>query len=212
MIKLSIPVIVEGKYDKILIDSIFECTVIKTDGFGVFSDRKKIELIKKAAGDGYLAVLTDSDSAGRQIRAFIKNKIGLNKIINVYVPQIRGKERRKTAPSRYGYLGVEGMSKEVILQCFKKSGILTEKDGLYTENKEYSSVKKCSISKNDLYFLELYGGNESSQLRAQILEKLNLDTKLPVNTFIEILEREYTLGQLKNIVERMVQGGENQRR
>ena len=206
MIKLSIPVIVEGKYDKMLINSIFDCTVIETRGFAVFNDEHKIELIKKATGNGYLAVLTDSDSAGQQIRNYIKSKIGIDKVINVYIPQIAGKERRKIAPSRSGYLGVEGMNKSVILQCFAKSGILLENGGLYYENTEYSAVKKCSISKNDLYFLGLYGGAQSSYLRAQILKELKLDTGLPVNTFIEIIEREYTLPQLENIVKRL---GEN---
>lgn len=206
MIKLTIPIIVEGKYDKILINSIFDCTVIETRGFAVFNDERKIELIKKATGDGFLAVLTDSDSAGQQIRTYIKSKIGINKIINVYIPQIAGKERRKTAPSRSGYLGVEGMNKSVILQCFAKSGILLENNGIYYENTRYCAVKKCEISKKDLYFLGLYGGASSSRIRARILQELELDTALPVNTFIEIIEREYTLPQLKNVIKRI---GEN---
>ncbi|MBQ0111489.1 MAG: DUF4093 domain-containing protein [Oscillospiraceae bacterium] len=200
MIKLSIPIIVEGKYDKILISSIFDCTVIETRGFGVFNDDAKIELIKKAAGNGFVAILTDSDGAGQQIRAFLKNKAGLDKTVNVYVPKIEGKERRKKAPSRSGIIGVEGMRKSVIIDSFLKSGILTEVNGEYYENSDYSSVIKSHFTKVDLYSLGLYGQQNSAELRSKLLQKLSLDEQLPVNTFIEIINREFTPNELENAI------------
>ena len=48
-IKISLPIIVEGRYDKSVLSSIFEATVITTGGFSVFNSKEKVALIKKLA-------------------------------------------------------------------------------------------------------------------------------------------------------------------
>ena len=107
MLKISKPIIVEGKYDRLRVLSVADVTVISTDGFGIFKKSETTALVRKLAARRGIIVLTDSDGAGLVIRNYIKNITGGADVINVYVPQIKGKERRKKAPSKEGYLGVE---------------------------------------------------------------------------------------------------------
>ena len=106
--KISLPVIVEGKYDKIKIDSIFDARVFISGGFGVFNSKERQALLRRIAKDGVILLL-DSDGGGVQIRSFLNSILPKEKIYNLYIPKIEGKERRKSHPSAAGTLGVEGM-------------------------------------------------------------------------------------------------------
>ena len=115
-IKISLPIIVEGRYDKAAICSIFDAVVITTDGFAVFNSREKRALIEKLSIGGII-VLTDSDAGGRQIRNYLSGILPKERIFNVYVPRIHGKESRKPHPSKEGVLGVEGVGREALLSA-----------------------------------------------------------------------------------------------
>ena len=110
LIRLDRPVIVEGKYDKIALKNIVDALIITTDGFGIFKNKEKCDLIRHLARKNGVIILTDSDSAGAIIRSYIKKIVSDCEIINVYVPELRGKEKRKAKPSKSGLIGVEGMS------------------------------------------------------------------------------------------------------
>ena len=112
--KLVYPIIVEGKYDKCILSSLFSGLILTLDGFGVFNSREKQAMIRRAAENGII-VLTDSDGGGRQLRSFISGMLPPDKIKHVYIPKIEGKERRKKSPSAAGLLGVEGMDREVLM-------------------------------------------------------------------------------------------------
>ena len=127
MIKLKEAVIVEGKYDKIKLSSLVDGLIITTDGFGIFKDREKRELIKTLAKKRGIIILTDSDSAGFLIRSHIKGFVSEGEIKNVFIPDVFGKEKRKSAPSKEGKLGVEGMDRELLENALKKAGIVEEK-------------------------------------------------------------------------------------
>ena len=120
MIPLSMPVIVEGKYDKIKLSSIFDGIILTTDGFRIFKDKQKVELIRRLAEQNGIIVLTDSDSAGGIIRSYLKNIVSEDKIYHVFLPRIKGKEKRKTKPSSEGLLRVEGIQKDIILKAFER--------------------------------------------------------------------------------------------
>ena len=62
--KIDRPVIVEGKYDKLRLLSIFDAVVLTTDGFGVFRSEEKKLLIRTLAAKRGVLVLTDPDGAG----------------------------------------------------------------------------------------------------------------------------------------------------
>ena len=142
MIKIEQAIIVEGKYDKIKLSSIVNAVIIVTNGFGIFKDEEKLELIRYYARKTGIIILTDSDSAGFQIRNHIKGAVKNGKIYNVYIPDIMGKEKRKVKPSAEGKLGVEGVEKKIILKAFENAGITAS---------ESSDNSIPEITKTDLY-------------------------------------------------------------
>ena len=177
LIKLESPVIVEGKYDKITLENVIDALIIPTNGFSLFKDKEKCQMIRLLAEKKGVIVITDSDSAGNMLRAYIKNIVGDSKITNVYIPQIKGKEKRKKGPSKEGFLGVEGMSREIIEKALEKSGVL----GRVTPE----SARK--ITKTDLYVMGLSGGENSSDKRQKLLRKLYLPLNLSPNAMLDIL-------------------------
>ena len=112
-IKISLPIIVEGRYDKSTLSGFIDATIITTGGFSIFNNKEKQALIRRI-GEGGIIVLTDSDGGGKQIRKFLAGILPSDKIHNLYIPKIEGKESRKRKPSASGNLGVEGMEKEVL--------------------------------------------------------------------------------------------------
>ncbi len=193
MISLDMPIIVEGKYDKIKLSSIVDATIITTEGFGIFKNKDRVQLIKKLAEKKGVIVLTDSDSAGSIIRSYLKNIIGEEKIYNVFLPEIKGKERRKITPSAEGLLGVEGVDKEIILSALKR---------FLPDNK---LQPKEPITKAFLMQCGLSGCENSSQLRKEVLKKLNIPNSVAPNTLLRVLNdissREEILKIIKEINE-----------
>ena len=49
MIKIREAVIVEGKYDKIRLSSLVDALIITTDGFGIFKNREKMNMLRRLA-------------------------------------------------------------------------------------------------------------------------------------------------------------------
>ena len=114
-IKISLPIIVEGRYDKATLSGFIDATIITTGGFSIFNNKEKQALLRRLAKDGII-VLTDSDGGGKQIRKFLAGILPPDKIHNLYIPKIEGKESRKRKPSAAGTLGVEGMEKDVLIR------------------------------------------------------------------------------------------------
>ncbi len=176
MIKINEAIIVEGKYDKIKLSSIVDAVIITTNGYGIFKDAEKLALIRYYAKKTGIIILTDSDSAGMKIRNFIKGAVKNGRIINVYVPDIFGKEKRKDKPSAEGKLGVEGISPELLRAAFKKSGITSSE-----------RVNEPDIDNFTLYDLGLSGGNNSRQLRIKLQKNLGLPELMSASSLIEVL-------------------------
>jgi len=179
MLKINYPIIVEGKYDKAFLKGFLDATIITTDGFGVYKNNEFNELITLLAKDKKVIVLTDSDSAGNQIRNYLKNILKNIEVINLYTPQITGKEKRKDKPSKEGFLGVEGQEKDAVISLLK--------DSIASESKE----NEDKLSKNDLYFCGLCGNKNASIKRKEMLTKLNLPLNISTNMLLEVLNRKY---------------------
>ena len=177
MIKLDRPVIVEGKYDVIKLSNLIDGLIIKTDGFGIFKDSEKQKLIRRLAKEKGIIVLTDSDSAGFVIRNFISSCVPKDKIINVDIPDLFGKEKRKTERSKEGKLGVEGVSEQVILDAFKKAGVTASK----------TDEKRRLITNIDLYEAGLSGRENSSLKRKKLLSVLSLPERMSTSSLVKIL-------------------------
>lgn len=181
LIRLDRPVIVEGKYDKIALENVVDALIITTDGFGIFKNREKCDLIRQLARKNGVIIMTDSDSAGAVIRSYLKKIISDCEIINVYVPELRGKERRKAKPSKSGLIGVEGMSPEIIEEALKRSGVF--------------SVKKENgrkITKTDMFVLGLSGREDSSLKRKDFLRFLGLPESLSSSAMLDVLNNMLT--------------------
>ena len=185
MIKLKEAVIVEGKYDKIKLSSLVDGLIITTDGFGIFKDEKKRKLIITLAKKRGIIILTDSDSAGFLIRSHINGFVKEGKITNVFIPDIFGKERRKTSPSKEGKLGVEGMSEQILTEAFKKAGILP-------------GEKKTScrpITKTDLFDDGICGRADSKAKRLRLLKVLELPERMSSNALLSVLNSLYSFDE-----------------
>ena len=128
-IKLDMPVIVEGRYDKIKLESVIDAVIITTDGFGIYRNREKRELIRRYAEKTGVIILTDSDGAGFQIRNSLKGCIGSGRAVNIYIPDVFGKERRKVKPSKEGKLGVEGIDPDTLRKAFEDAGVIGGRRG-----------------------------------------------------------------------------------
>lgn len=177
MIKINQAVIVEGKYDKIKLSRFIDAPIITTDGFGIFKDKERQKLLRTLAKSRGLVVLTDSDSAGFIIRSFIGSAVDKKYIINAYIPDVYGKEKRKTEPSKEGMLGVEGMTEEVITKALTDAGVFCEQ----------SSEKHREITKLDLFEAGFSGCAVSSAKRALLLEYFGLPKHLSTNGLVEVL-------------------------
>ena len=122
-------IVVEGRYDKNALRQVVEATVVETGGFGVFNDRERLALLRRLAAERGLILLTDSDGAGFVIRNFLKGAVPKNQLKQAYIPDVHGKERRKTAPGKEGKLGVEGMPPQVLLAALERAGATSRTAG-----------------------------------------------------------------------------------
>lgn len=182
-IKIALPVIVEGKYDKIKLDSIIDATVITTGGFGIFNSEEKKALIKRLCKNGVI-LLCDSDGAGKVIRSYIKSFLPPEKVYNLYIPKIEGKEKRKTEGSKEGTLGVEGMSAELLRSLFEK----------FIDN---SATDKVEITKRDFYLHGLSGGENSAEKRDRLAALFDLPSKMSANALLDALNMITTLSEFE---------------
>jgi ribonuclease M5 len=174
MLEISRPIIVEGKYDKIKLSRIVKAHIVTTDGFGIFSKSEKSLLIRRLAADQGIIVLTDSDGAGLVIRNYLRNILPADKIIHIYTPQIKGKEKRKNAPSKAGFLGVEGMD-----LAWLEEALAPFADG--------GAKPRMSLTKADFYALGLSGGEGSEAKRKTLARALNLPDNLSANALLEAI-------------------------
>ena len=196
MIKIKQTIIVEGKYDKIKLKSIVDANIITTDGFRIYNNLKKRALIKNMAEKTGIIILTDSDSAGKKIRNFIKgcvaeSDIDDKKILNIYIPKILGKEKRKSVPSKENILGVEGADQNLLIDVLKKFGAFEDED------KNKIITKK--ITKADFYDDGISGGKDSAKKREYLCEKLNIPY-MQSNSLIETVNILIDYGEYKKIM------------
>lgn len=190
MYKVRETIIVEGIYDKIKLSGFIDGIIFVTGGFSVMNDKAKCESIKTLAEKTGIVILTDSDSAGFRIRNFLKQLVSEDKIKHAYIPDISGKEKRKTVAGKEGLLGVEGMTQEIILDALRKSGCTI--DGQSTK-----TIK--TINKKDLYMLGLSGGNNSREKREKLTKALGLPSKISSNMLVDVLNRLTGLDELYEI-------------
>ncbi|MDD2417699.1 MAG: DUF4093 domain-containing protein [Oscillospiraceae bacterium] len=181
MIRIREVIVVEGKYDKIRLNSVVDTLVIETNGFGIFKDGELLNMIRLLARERGLLILTDSDSAGFVIRDYLSGSIPPDQIKHAYIPPLSGKERRKTAPSKEGLLGVEGIECGIIEDVLRRAGATIE-----NETVEGNTSPEV-ITKLDLYAAGLTGGQDSAERRRRLYGLLGLPKNLSTNRLISVL-------------------------
>ena len=184
MVKIKQAIVVEGKYDQNTLLQLVDATIFQTRGFGVMHDKALLELLRKAAKMTGLIIFTDSDGAGFVIRNFLKGALPKEGVLHAYIPDIPGKEKRKRAPGKEGLLGVEGMTKEILLEALENAG--ADLGG------EAAKKPGDTITKFDLYTAGLSGRPDSAAKRAAFLEKLRFPAHMSANALLDALNLLYT--------------------
>lgn len=183
MVKLREAIVVEGRYDKNALRQVVDTAVFTTEGFGVMNDREKLRFLRAVAENRGLIVLTDSDGAGFVIRNYLKGALPRDRVRHAYIPDVPGKEKRKSAPGKEGKLGVEGMTPEVLLEALRRAGATFEDSA--------SGEAGMPITKLDLYELGLTGGPESKAKRDKLLKRLHFPAHMSANALLEALNVLY---------------------
>lgn len=187
MVKIREAIVVEGRYDKNTLSQVVDAPIFETNGFGIRKDKARMDLLRRVAEQRGLIVFTDSDGAGFVIRNFLKGAILAKYLKHAYIPDIPGKERRKSAPGKEGKLGVEGMTPEILLACLKRAGATILGEDTPTEQ---------PITKQDLFDLGLSGGANASEKRKKLMKKLALPEHLSPNGLLQALSLLYTREEL----------------
>ena len=178
-IKVRPVILVEGKYDKIKLESLVDGFILQTDGFQIFADKERLALIRRLAASRGVLVLTDSDGAGFVIRNYLSGVLPPEQVRHAYIPDLFGKEKRKRAPSKEGKLGVEGMDRATLLRVLQRAGVTEESD-------ESAPPTRC-VTKLDLFEDGFSGGENSAALRSRLLAVLDLPQRMTTNAMLQAI-------------------------
>ena len=196
-IRLRIPVIVEGKYDKARLAQIVDGVIVTTDGFGIFRRQEKLALIRRLGQNGVI-LLCDSDGAGKVIRGHLKSALPPEKVYDLYTPQIRGKEKRKAHASKEGFLGVEGVDNSILSDLFARFAALHPD---LAEDENNSVPPRKPLTKADLYSLGLTGTPDASASRADLCLKLGFPPDMTPNALLSALQLLYSFEEIQKIMD-----------
>lgn len=191
MVKIREAIVVEGRYDKNTLSQIVDAPILETSGFGIFKDRQQMALLRRVAEKRGLIVFTDSDGAGFVIRNYLKSAIPGKYLKHAYIPDIPGKEKRKSAPGKEGKLGVEGMSRDIILDALRRAGASIEGE---------QAPQPRGITKQDLVEMGLSGGPNAGAKRLALLKRCGLPEHMSANAMVQALNLLYSFEELTGIL------------
>lgn len=199
MRRIKEAIVVEGRYDKNTLSQVVDALILETSGFGVFKDGEKLALLRALARRRGLVVLTDSDGAGFVIRNFLKGAIPPEQVKHAYIPDVRGKERRKRTPGKEGKLGVEGMDPDTLLEALRRAGATFL-------DEEASAPRQGGLTPADLCQLGLAGGAGAAARRAELLRRLGLPEHMNAKALLAVLNALYTPQELRLLTTGLPQG------
>lgn len=191
MLKIREAIVVEGRYDKNTLSQIVDAPILETSGFGIFKDKEQMSLLRRVAQRRGLIIFTDSDGAGFVIRNHIKSVIPGKYLKHAYIPDVYGKEKRKSSPGKERKLGVEGISPQILLDALRRSGATIEGE---------VSLPNQGISKQDLMERGLSGGANASERRLLLKRKLGLPERMSANAMLQALNLLLSLEELDAIL------------
>ena len=179
MLRVREVIVVEGRYDQNTLRQVVDADILCTDGFAIFREREKQALLRRLAQQRGLIVLTDSDGAGGVIRGFLNGIVDPSCVKNAFIPDVPGKEKRKSSPSREGKLGVEGMTPEVLVRALRAAGA--------TMDDAPAPRRDDAITPADLYALGLSGGAGSAEKRRRVQKALDLPERMSAKQLLTVL-------------------------
>ena len=199
MEKLNIPypIVVEGKYDRLRLLCVCNAQIITTDGFGIFKKHEKLALIRKLSTITPIILLTDSDGAGKLIRSHLSSAVSKDRIIQLYIPKIEGKEKRKAAPSAEGTLGVEGMEQQLLFDLLSP----------FEDSARLERASENPLSKVDFYDDGLSGRDNSAAMRDLLAKKLDLPSGMTANALLAALKMLITYEEYQKLVKELYEQG-----
>ncbi len=185
MLHVNEVLVVEGKYDRIRLASVTDALIFTTDGFRIFKDKDRLNLLRRLAQNRGVVIFTDSDGAGAVIRNYLIGALPGIEVRQAYVPPINGKEKRKSAPSKEGLLGVEGMDTATLEAALLRAGV----------GSNAPRPAAAWLTPSRLYEDGLSGRPDSAARRKRLLQLLELPTTLSAARLREVLgtltEAEY---------------------
>ena len=187
-------VIVEGRYDRNTLLQVVDAVIVETNGFGVFSDAEKLELIRRLAEEKGVILLTDSDGAGQVIRGHLRGMLPPDRVKQAYIPEISGKERRKRIPGKEHLLGVEGMDPETILRALERAG------ATFLDETQREQIEVHELKRADFIEAGLSGAEGASEKRTFFCKELGLPTKLSAPALFSVLKALLTREELFDLV------------
>lgn len=199
MEKLNIPypIVVEGKYDRLRLLCVCNAQIITTDGFGIFKKHEKLALIRKLGSASPIILLTDSDGAGKLIRSHLTSALPKERIIQLYIPKVEGKEKRKATPSAEGTLGVEGMEQKLLYDLLAP----------FENSERVEMAASNPLSKTDLYRDRLSGAENSAERRDRLAAMLELPSGMTANALLAALKMIITYEEYERLIEKLDEQG-----
>lgn len=190
-------ILVEGKYDKIALEAVVDGLIFPVDGFAIFHDASRKELLRRLAAERGVVILTDSDGGGVVIRRHLKSLLPPGQVKEAFIPDIPGKEKRKRVPGKAGTLGVEGMRPEVLRQALLRAGVGLEE-----------APRTTPFTKAVLYALGLSGTPDAKARRLALQAALGLPANLSANALAGVLNAVTTPAEVEELISRCVPGEE----
>lgn len=200
MISVHEGIVVEGIYDKIKLESFIDGIIVTTNGFRIFKDKNAMNMLRRLAETRGLVVLTDSDRAGFLIRNHIKECIPKQFVKHAYIPEIKGKEKRKSRIGKEGLLGVEGVHREHIISALKTAGCFLQINEKCSDRLKDTNISGRKVTKHDFYIDGLSGKPGSASLREALKQRLSLPSRLSTNSLLDIINTLYNYKEYKELI------------
>jgi ribonuclease M5 len=196
-LNIPFPIVVEGKYDRLRLLCVCNAQIITTDGFGIFKKHEKLALIRKLGSASPIILLTDSDGAGKLIRSHLTSALPKERIIQLYIPKIKGKEKRKDAPSAEGTLGVEGMEQKLLYDLLAP----------FENGETVARAAENPLSKADFYRDGLSGADNSAEKRDRLAAMLDLPSGMSANALLSAIKMIISYEEYERLIDRFDEQG-----
>jgi ribonuclease M5 len=196
-LNIPFPIVVEGKYDRLRLLCVCNAQIITTDGFGIFKKNEKLALIRKLGSASPIILLTDSDGAGKLIRSHLTSALPKDRLIQLYIPKIAGKEKRKAAPSAEGTLGVEGMEQQLLYDLLKP----------FENDEAVARAAENPLSKTDFYRDGLSGADNSTVRRDELAKMLDLPSGMSANALLAAIKMVISYEEYERLVQNLNERG-----